>query len=270
MKRIKQILSKNKNIKNNNKEYSKVHLVFSVVYLVQLVILVILGGKSWIPITTNYLAYDSLLSSGGQVVHTAGTSRLFDLNIAWVLILMLCVSVISHILFATTYKNRYLAELKSGGQITNWVLYGVISSFVILVLALLSGVFDLSSLILIVSVNLFASAFGIISYSQTKGGKELHWFTQLNAIKASLLPWIIILIYIWGTFVYGGNSINAYVYWLYLSVIFMQGCYMYVLNKTNKKQGKFKEIFYSTKILFAILLVMQALVVWQVFLSALK
>lgn len=268
MKRLKGIFKSKKQIELIN--YSKLHLIFVIGYLLQAVLLLILSKNVLIPITTNYLAYDPLLSSGGQVVHSVGTSRLFDINLAWLLAGMLIVSAIGHIMFMTIYKKQYMLKLKKGDSITRWVAYGVVSSFIVITLAILSGINDISSLLLMLAVSLFAGVFGYINEVLVRGGKVLARFVPLSAIKAIIIPWFVIVIYVFSTFVYGGNSINAFVYYIYLTVILLQGSFIYMLKKQYSKQGKWKDLIYTEKIFFIAFFLLQLLVVWQVFFGKLR
>lgn len=270
MKKLKQLF----NFKSNQKlvGLKKINLTLSGLYLIQIVLLVIFPNNSWVSITTNYLAYDSLLSSGEKIVHSAGTSRLFDLNLLWVLVFVLGVSCILHLLFATKFKNKYESSLKSGGSnsIFNWITYGFFSSLTILIMALLSGVFDISSLVLILSVSIFASVSSALYYLRLNTDKHLAKTSFLISIKATILPWLIILVYIIGTFVFGGNSISAWIYLVYLTVILTQVALGYVYNQMNEKIGKWRDVLYSEKIYLGIIFISQTLVIWQIFLGSLR
>lgn len=268
MNKLKGILSNNK--KADLTSFNKLHIVFVGLYFLQAILIIALSKEKSLPITTNYLAYDPLLSSGGQVVHSVGTSRLFDINLVWLLAGMLVLSAIGHVVFATVYKKQYQADLKKGSSLTRWVAYGVICSFVMVVVAFLSGVFDVSSLLLMISVGLFATAFGIVNDLWARGSKTMAWFASVNAIKAMIIPWLVILIYVWGTFIFGGNSINAFVYWIYLTVIVAQGLFIVLLNKHYKKQGKWANAVTTEQAFFVILFVLQTLVALQVFFGSLR
>lgn len=268
MKKLKDIFKSKK--KAELLSLNKLHFVFAGLYTVQAILLLVLGKGSSVPITTNYLAYDPLLSSTGEVVHSAGTSLLFNINLAWVVAAMLFVSAIGHVVFTTIYKKRYQAQLKKSETVTRWVTYGVISSFMMAIVAILSGVYDISSLLLIIAVSLFAAAFGIVTDLWARGSKKMSWFAPVNAIKAAIIPWLVIAIYVWGTFVYGGNSITAFVYWIYLTILLAQVAFVFVLTQQYKKQGNWTDTIYTERALFVLLFVVQTVLAWQVFFGTLR
>lgn len=262
------------NLKRNQKldGLKKTNLILSGLYLAQLILLIIFAKSAWVSITTNYLAYDSLLSSGEKIIHSAGTSRLFDINIAWLLFFILGVSCFLHLILATKLKNKFELSLKSGSSssIYNWVIYGMFSSLIILVLSLLSGVFDISSLVLILSVSIFASISSALYCLRLNKDKHLAKPSLIISITATLLPWLIVLIYIIGTIIFGGNSISAWVYLVYLTVMLTQVTLAYVFTQMSRKIGKWRDLLYSVKIFFGIIFISQTLVIWQIFLSSLK
>ena len=268
MKKLKDIFKSKK--RRELLSLNKLHFAFAGLYTLQAVLILVLSKGASVPITTNYLAYNPLLSSGGEPVHAAGASRLFDLNLVWLIAAMLLVAALGHIVFATIYKKRYQAELKKMGSVTRWISCGVVSSLIVLVISLLSGIYDISSLLLLVAVSLFAASFGIVADLWSRSSKSMSWFGPVNAIKAVIIPWLVIAIYIWGTFIYGGNSISAFVYWIYLTVLVAQSAFILMLSKQYKKQGKWSDAIYTERAIFVLFFVVQTLIVWQVFFGTLR
>lgn len=263
MKRLRQLFRKKKD--QNLDGLNKVLIIFSGLYLAQIILLVLFAKDFWVSITTNYLAYDSLLSKSEQIVHGAGTSRLFDLNIIWLLIFILGVSCIGNFILATRYNTKFKAGLKNGNSIFNWVIYGFVSSMLMLVLALLSGIFDISSLIMLFSINIFVYILGWIYHLRLRNDKQLAKFALMSTIKATILPWAVIIIYIFGTFVFGGNSINAWIYLVYLTVLLAQIGLIYIYNQIQNQSGKWKNILFAERAFLTVIFAWQTLVIWQVF-----
>lgn len=268
MKKLKDLFKNKK--KAELQSLNKWNFVAAGLYVVQAILILVLSGNASMPLTTNYLAVDPLLSSGGETVRTAGTSRLFDVNFAWLLAGMLLVAAILHLVVATKYRKHYEADLKKGANLSRWVIYGVIGSFVMVVIAGLSGVYDLSSLILIIAVTVFAAAFGIVNDLWAQSGKKVAKLVQVNAIKAAVLPWIVIAIYVWGSIVYGRASIPNFVYWIYLSLVVAQGLVVANVYMQRKKQGKWANYMYGEQVSLVLLFVMQTLLTWQVFFGTLR
>ncbi len=256
---------RNKKNKKQLESEVKLHFVFGFLYLIQIILLVIFSKGSWLSITTNYLAYDTLLSNGEQIVHSAGTSRLFDFNMLWLLVIILAISLVGHFLLATKFKKM----LSSKSEVISWLFFGVVNSLLTLIIALLSGVFDFSSLVLLFGVCIMASIGGIFTQLYLQKDKKLANYGLIYILKLTLLPWAVILIYILGTFVFGGNSINAWVYLVYLTLMLTQIAFGYVYGQIKKQVGKWRDEQYSQKVVYALFFICQTLVVWQVFFGSL-
>lgn len=274
MNKLKKLLENNKstNKSANKATLKKSHFIFAGLYALQAMILIILNKTVHIPITTNYLAYNPLLSDNGngQVVHSAGTSLLFELNISWLIITILLLLAVAHLAIATIYKKQYQSGLKANSSIIRWLMYGIVSSSMMIIIAVLSGVYDLSSLILITAVGLFVATFMIFDELRSKDNSKITWFAPFNALKAAIVSWLVIAIYVWGTIVYGGNSIPAYVYWLYFTVLFFQLAFVFMLKQQRKRQSKSADKKYSENTFFVVMFVLQMLVTLQVYFSVLR
>jgi len=115
-------------------------------------------------------------------------------------------SCLFHCLVLAFYP-RYLADLRKGINRFRWVEYSLSSSFMIVYIAQLFGVYDVITLMLIFvcnySMNAFGDAFEVAnSYMRYGGlgkiGGKIDWSTFIYGCIAGIAPWAAIFAYVGG------------------------------------------------------------------------
>jgi hypothetical protein len=105
------------------------------------------------------------------------------------------------------FYNRYLADLRKGQQRFRWVEYGLSSSFMIVFISQLFGVYDICTLTLAFVCNWAMNAFGdsfevTNSYMRYAGlgslGGKIDWANFIYGCITGVAPWAIIFTYIGG------------------------------------------------------------------------
>lgn len=247
----------------------KVLLGFGFLDLIQAGLVLFFGKASYQGVATNYLAYDALLSHGDKIVHTPGTSLLFDINLAWLLSGLLVASAIIYILLATLLNQKYRESLTNNCKLSRWLLFGLSSNFSMFILFILSGVTDISTLILLITIGFLVPLLGYSS-EFFKDKAQKFWLGRFVAIKLFAIMWFVVLLYFMGTFIYGGNSINAFIYFAYLIVFLAQMAFIYILKQQGNKKDKLADFIYSEKAVLILSFVLQTAITWQVFFGALR
>jgi uncharacterized membrane protein YgcG len=149
------------------------------------------------PITANYLTQDKLSSAAaGHPVQVAAAHRLFDLNIAYIVAAFFFISAIAHLMIATLYRRRYEKDLKRGVNRARWLEYSFSISTMMVGIALLTGVYDLASLIMIFALTSVMSLMGLLMEYRNENMKRVDWFSYVVGVGAGLVPWLVLLIYV--------------------------------------------------------------------------
>src|SRR5581483_2612323 len=142
----------------------KYNFAASFLYLVQAVVVLILnnsqnGAK---PITVNYLTNDKLSSGvAGHSVLSQATHQLFDLNLAYAIAAFFFVSALTHLITATWKRKVYESDLNKGTNRARWIDYSFSLSIMMVAIALLAGIYDLASLIMIFALTAAMSLLGM-------------------------------------------------------------------------------------------------------------
>ncbi len=193
MKKLKDLFKTKKQA--NIEGLRKWNISLAVIHGLQGVLILILSGSSTLPVTTNYLAIDPLLSSGGQPVLAAGTQTLFNVNLAYLVALFFFMSAIAHVVIATVYRKRYESDLKKGINKARWVEYSISASTMMVAIALLSGVYDFSSLLMIFVLDFIMNMMGLAMELWNQNTKKTNWFSYIIGCVAGIVPWFVFGIY---------------------------------------------------------------------------
>jgi hypothetical protein len=99
-------------------------------------------------------------------------------------------------------------------------VYTFSASIMVVTIALLVGVFDFASLVMIFALTSIMSLLGLGMELRNQGSNKVDWANYTIGVLAGLVPWLILLIYIWNAHVYG-SGVPGYVYWIYGSLLIL-------------------------------------------------
>jgi hypothetical protein len=191
------------------------HKILGVLLLLEAIALLVLSTKALVPVTINYLALDTLASQGGEgnVLSTA-VRHLFDVNIAYLTAAMLLTFAVSHLLAATALRKKFEGSLNAKANRGRWLTYAIGFSLAVVLIALLSGIRDLQSLLLIVVLLCVGYALSAVT--------ELNGYVRSRASYiigqvAFVTVWLVILLYLVAAAINDGH-VPAYIFpWLFLT-----------------------------------------------------
>jgi hypothetical protein len=248
------------------------NLVAALLLAVQGVLVLVLNDpqKGVQPITTNFLAHDPVASSaGGSTVLSAATHHLFDLNIAYLVAAFFFVSALAHLISATWKRKVYEKDLNRGINRSRWVEYAVSASIMMVAIALLVGVFDFTSLIMIFALAAIMSLLGLSMELRNQDTKKVDWANYTIGVATGLMPWIVLLIYIWSAHVYG-SGVPGYVYWIYGSLLILSASFAINMYFQYKKLGHWSTYLYGERVYIILGFIAKTALAWQIFAGTLR
>lgn len=218
-------------------------------------------------ITTEYLIFDE--ATQGLV----NTSReLFDFPFVWGVAGFSLLSMIFHLLVATVWYDKYSAGLKKGINRYRWYEYSLSASLMIVLIAILSGIFDFSTLLLMFGLTAIMNLMGLVMEVHNQTTKKTNWLSYNIGVLAGALPWIVIAIYFWASAsapeVSEGPPTFVYFIWLSMFIFFSSFAVNMVLQ--YKKTGKWKDYNYGERAYIWLSLGAKSALIWQIFAGTLQ
>jgi len=256
---------KTKNSKISFDSLFKWNAGLAIIYALQGAIILIISTSRAFPITTSFLTLNPIESqSSRNPVLSAATRHLFDINIVYLMAVFLFISAIAYGLIATVYRNKYEAGLKKGINHFRWIEYGFSASIMLVSIGLISGISDLSTLILIFALTLIMGLLGLATevYKLTK---NTNWLSYAIGCIAGLVPWIIFAVYLIGTNVYGSGHVPAFVYWIYFSLLILFVSFALNSYLQYTKKAKWSSYLYGERVYMILSLIAKTALAWQIF-----
>lgn len=259
-----------KSLKDKFKNLRIWNLVMAFLHAAQGVAVVMLSRDALFPVTTNYITTDSLASSEGAPVLVNATRNLFDVNLAYIVAAFFFMSAIAHLYISTVYRKKYEANLAKGINKVRWYEYGISASTMMIAIAMLSGVADASTLVMIFGATLVMNLCGLIMEVHNQSTDETNWLSYWIGTLAGLGPWVVVGIYFWGANQFGAGNIPTFVYFIYASIFLFFSSFAFNMILQYKKTGKWADYLYGEKAYMVLSLVAKSALAWQVFAGTLR
>jgi len=231
------------------------------VLAVQAVAVAVLSNGFSLPVTANYMS--------GPPGTPPELPPLFDVPLGWGVFAFLAISAVALLLIASPgvfgWYKRNLLEARNYGR---WIEYFFSSSLMIVLIAMITGVSDIAALITIFGVNASMILFGLLVEKYETPGKPnmlAFWFGSF----AGILPWVVVLIYVWAPGAGFAASPPGFVYGIIASLFVFFNIFAVNMWLQYKKVGRWADYLFGEKVYILLSLTAKALLAWQVFAATL-
>ena len=193
--------------------------VMAGLHFLQGILMVILSKDFTITVTRGFLDMDPVKE---RLV--SETADVFEIRLGLLIASFLFISSLAHLLIGTGLYKRYVKDLKNGMNRYRWYEYSLSASVMIAAIAMLTGIFDIGTLILIFFMNMMMILFGLRMEVHNQGKEKTDWRPFIYGCIAGIIPWIAIGIYLFGA---GGGEGGPpdFVYYIYISIAVFFNCF---------------------------------------------
>lgn len=234
-------------------------------------LVILLSATKLFPIHTTYLTLDPVGSEiAGHPILAGVTRHLFDINMAYLVAAFFFLSALAHAFVATLYRKTYESDLRRGINKIRWSEYALTAGIMMVAIALLSGVADLSTLILIFALILVMNLMGLAMELYNSGKSKPDWLAYAAGCVAGIVPWIVVALYLWGAGVYGSGTIPVFVYWIFGSLLVLFSSFAFNMYLQYRRIGRWRDYLYGERVYMVLSLVAKTALAWQVFVGALR
>lgn len=247
------------------KKLRSFNLFMAILHFGQGVAMLLLSSNFSLPVTSSFLKFDVFTRTLQPVRET-----MFNLKIGPVVAAFLFLSAFFHLLISLPGLNeKYVQGLKNHINKFRWVEYSLSSSLMIVVIAMLVGVYDIGTLIALVGVNASMILFGWLMELHNQSTEKTNWASFIMGCITGIVPWIVVAIYLFGS----GDANNhapAFIYWIYFSIFLFFNSFAINQILQYKKAGKWSDYLYGERAYIILSLVAKSLLAWQVFAGTLR
>jgi hypothetical protein len=250
----------------------KLNFAVAALLLVQAVLVLVFSNSvhGTQPIVTNFSNQDKLASeTAGHSVATSASHHLFDLNIAYLVAAFFLISTIAHLLLATWRRKTYEADINKGINRSRWIESIFSTGVMILAIAILAGVYDIASLLMLFALTAIMSLLGLSMELRNQNEQRVDWANYWIGVGAGLTPWIVLLIYIWSMQAYG-NGVPAFIYWIFASLFVLFASFAINMYLQYKKLGHWSTYLYGERTYIILGFIAKTALAWQIFAGTLR
>jgi len=240
------------------------NLSMGVLHLAQGIAMLALSTDFSLPVIGNFLNFNVKTQSLEPTAQT-----IFDFQIGPAVASFLFLSALAHFCVSTIFYPWYIKNLANKINIARWIEYSFSSTLMLVVIAMLVGIYDLSALIALAGLNASMILFGWMMELHNQSTTKTNWTSFIFGCISGIIPWIAIAIYLFGA---GEGEYRApdFVYWIYFSIFLFFNTFAINQVLQYTKVGKWQDYLYGEKAYIILSLIAKTLLAWQVFAGTLR
>jgi len=236
------------------------NLVMGFLHFIQGILMIVFSNDTTYPIFTNFLGFN-LESFSLQ----PEAKLIYDLRFGPAVAVFLLISAVAHFYLATIGKKKYLANLAKGMNPTRFYEYALSSSLMIVLIGMLSGLWDLGAIILIFGINAMMNLFGIMMEYHNQYTEKTSWLSFIYGSIAGIIPWIVIFLYFFGSVNSGGEGPPTFVYIINPTLFVFFNIFAVNMVLQYKKVGPWKDYLFGERSYIVLSLVSKSILAWIIF-----
>mgnify|MGYP001062571051 CR=1 FL=1 len=236
------------------------NLIMGVLHLVQGILMIVLSNDTTYPIYTNFLRFDMDTFS-----LTPDPTLAYNLLFGPAVAVFLLLSAIAHFSLATFGYRWYVKNLKMGMNPARFYEYALSSSLMIVLIAMLVGIWDMGTLIALFGVNAMMNLFGIMMELHNQTTKKTDWTAFIYGCIAGIIPWIVIVLYFFGALSSAGAEPPGFVYAIIPTIFVFFNIFALNMYLQYKKVGRWKDYLFGERMYIVLSLLAKTVLAWLIF-----
>ncbi len=223
----------------------------------------ILNAETKIPVITRFFTQTA---DGIAPV----SELLFEFPIALIAPIFLLLSAIAHLLISSPfYVRRYEQNIEKGINPPRWWEYAISSSLMLVVLLMLGGLIEISTIVFIFTLNFIMNLMGLMMEKHNQLTTKISWLPFNIGVLAGIVPWIMGGLYFYVSTSNIDDAIPAYAQFGFLLTFLFFNSFAINMYLQYKKIGKWKVYAYGEKSYIVLSLVSKSALGWIIVLGTL-
>jgi hypothetical protein len=240
------------------------NLIMGFLHLIQGVFMWVVSNDTTYPIYTNFLNFDlSTFSLKPQ------PELYYELRFGPAVAVFLLISAVAHFYLSTVGYTKYVDNLKKGMNPIRFYEYALSSSLMIVLIGMLSGIWDLGAIILIFGINAMMNLFGIMMEYHNQYTERTNWTSFIYGSIAGILPWIVIFIYFVGAVNSGEAKPPDFVYAIIPTLFVFFNIFAINMVLQYKKVGRWVDYLYGERVYIILSLAAKTVLAWMIWVGTL-
>ena len=235
-------------------------------HLVQGLLIILLTNNFTLPITTSFLTFNQ---SMGKL--WPETNVLVNVPFGILVAVFLFISAVAHFTVSSPgVFGWYVNNLKKGINYARWYEYAFSASLMIVLIAMLCGVYDLGALIMAFALTGVMNLCGLVMEVHNQTTKKTNWTSFVVGCIAGIAPWVAIAIYFFGSLAQAGGGVPKFVYAILPILFVFFFCFAVNMVLQYKKVGPWRDYLFGERVYILLSLIAKSALAWQVFAGTLR
>ena len=247
------------------KQLQTFNRVAGITHLIQGVALFfILNDQTKIPVITRF--FDETSDGVAPVSQT-----LFEFPIALIAPIFLLLSALAHLVISSSfYIGTYEKNIDKGINPIRWWEYAFSSSLMLVVLLMLGGLIELSTVVFIFTLNFIMNLMGLMMERYNQLTSKTSWLPFNIGVLAGIVPWIMGGLYFWVSTNNIADSVPVYAQFGFLLTFLFFNSFAINMWLQYKKIGKWSSYVYGERAYIVLSLVSKSALGWIIVLGTLN
>ncbi|MFO8101874.1 MAG: heliorhodopsin HeR [Dehalococcoidia bacterium] len=244
---------------NRFRKLRKYNLAMGFFHLIQGALMIILTNEYAVPIRSSFLHYMPASDTLKAV-----TEDIVEIQMGPLVAGFLFMSAIAHFtVSAPGVFSWYVSNLKRGINYARWYEYAFSASLMIVLIAMLSGIYDIVALIGLFALTAMMNLFGLMMELHNQTTERTNWTAYYFGCVAGIIPWVAIFIYFQGSA--SSGEMPTFVYFIMGSLLFLFATFAINMVLQYKKVGPWKDYLFGESMYILLSLTAKSVLAWQVF-----
>jgi hypothetical protein len=239
---------------------NRFNLVVGLIHLVQAVALVALSNDLALPVFATFLTDDPVAQQG-----LADPELVFSIRIGFAVALFVAFAAVDHLLVAGPLRRWYEGRLDARANTARWIEYSVSSSIMVVLIAQLTGIWDLAALGAIFGLNTSMILFGLVM-ERREQPETADWTAYWSGTFAGVVPWALLGYYLLAT----GGDVPTFVYVIYVVQFVLFFSFALNMWLQYKQIGRWRDYVHGEYAYIILSLAAKTLLAWLVFANVLR
>lgn len=240
------------------------NVVVGLIHLVQGIAMLALSTDFSLPVTRGFLT--------GPPGTAPTQESWFTVALGPAVAAFLFLAAIDHLLMAAPGVNGwYSGMLANERNDARWIEYSISASLMIVLIAMISGVSDITALIAIAGVNAAMIFFGLVQerFNRPSSG-DINWMPYIYGCFAGAVPWAIVALQLASSEARaprGGPP--TFVYGIVVSLFLLFNTFSVNMVLQYKRVGPWRSYLFGERAYILLSLIAKSALAWQVFANVL-
>lgn len=237
------------------------NVAMGTLHLVQGVAMLALASTFSLPVTGSFLRLNPTTEK-----LVAVQEELVRLRIGPLVAAFLFISALAHAALASPWLHGwYERNLARGLNPARWIEYAASSSLMMVVIAMLVGIYDVASLICVFALNATMILFGWLMELHNQTTARTNWTAYWFGCFAGIVPWIAVAVYLAGS-----ADPPGFVYGIFASLFVFFNVFAVNMLLQYRRVGRWRDYLHGERVYMLLSLLAKSALAWQVFAGTLQ